>query len=135
MKAAPSSILVVDDNIDTAKMMKVFLKREGYTVQTAYDGPEALEVARTFLPDVVLLDLTLPSMSGREVASELRKVEGLEDVLIVVISGYANPELPPGCSHHLVKPLDHEALLRLLAGESGAPRASSRPPGVFNVGA
>jgi CheY-like chemotaxis protein len=68
-------VLIVEDSVDTAQMMKVLLKGEGYRAQTAYDGGEALEVARSFRLEVVLLDLTLPGMTGHEVAAELRKDE------------------------------------------------------------
>ncbi|MHC5538874.1 response regulator, partial [Singulisphaera rosea] len=104
-----------DDSVDTAKMMKLLLKREGFDARTAYDGPQAIEVSASFQPEIVLLDLTLPGMSGQEVAAELRKNEASADTLIVAISGYGDRGVPPGFDHLLVKPLDHDALLNLLA--------------------
>src|SRR4051812_34367683 len=93
---AVKRVLVVDDSVDTARMMKVLLKREGFDARTAYDGPQAIEVAADFLPDAVLLDLTLPGMSGHEVALELRRNEALAGVLIVAVSGHTHLEPPPG---------------------------------------
>ena len=68
MKAASLRILIVDDNADNARMLKVLLKGEGHEVRIAFDGPEAIEAAKLYKPDVVLLDLSLPSMSGVDVA-------------------------------------------------------------------
>ena len=118
-RAAVKRVLIVDDSIDTARMMKVLLKREGFEARTAFDGPEAIEAAAEFLPDAVLLDLTLPGMSGREVALELRRKEPLAGVLIVAISGHVHAEPPPGFDHMMVKPFDHDALIKLLSGHPG----------------
>jgi CheY-like chemotaxis protein len=107
-------ILVVDDSVDTVAMMKVLLKREGHEVRVAHDGPAALEVAAAYAPEVVLLDLTLPGLSGEEVAAALRKDESTASALIVAVSGY-NDGVPPHFDHLLAKPVDHDALRRLLA--------------------
>ena len=118
-------ILVVDDNVDTARGMARLLKLLGHEVATAHDGPEAIEVAREFRPEFILLDIGLPGMSGYEVASQLRQEECCEDAVIVAVSGYGQDEdrrrsKEAGFDHHLVKPLDHDALLSLLsAGGNG----------------
>ncbi len=109
-------VLVVDDSVDTARMMKVMLKRAGFEVRTAHVGPEAIETAGSFLPAVVLLDLALPGMTGQEVAAELRGDEALAGALIVAISGYGDQGVPPGFDHLLVKPVDQDELLRLIVG-------------------
>ena len=109
-------VLVVDDSVDTAQDDEAPPEAGGLRGR----GPpttarEALEVARAFRPDVVLLDLTLPGMSGQEVAAELRKDEATAGALIVAISGYDEQGVPPGFDHLLVKPVDHDALRSLLA--------------------
>jgi CheY-like chemotaxis protein len=108
-------VLVVDDCVDTARMMKILLKREGHDVRTACDGLEAFQVAIEFLPSVVLLDLTLPGLSGQQVALKLRENPAFSAALIVAISGYSDQGVPPGFDHLLVKPFDHDALKTLLA--------------------
>jgi CheY-like chemotaxis protein len=108
-------VLVVDDSIDTARMMKILLKQAGYEARTAYDGEDALRVAGDFLPDIVLLDLTLPVMTGQEVAAELRNDGRFSGALIVAISGYGDQGVPPGFNHLLVKPVDHDALRAMLS--------------------
>jgi signal transduction histidine kinase/CheY-like chemotaxis protein len=118
-------ILVVDDNVDTARGMGRLLKLIGHEVSTAHNGPEAIEVAKGFNPDFILLDIGLPGMSGYEVALQLRQEECCKDAVIVAISGYGQDEdrrrsKEAGFDHHLIKPLDHDALLTLLsAGPNG----------------
>jgi len=118
-------VLIVDDSIDTANMMQLLLEREGFEVRTAYDGSEAIDVANSFLPDVILLDLTLPGLSGEEVAVRLRDHDAFADILIIAISGYESDGVTLlGFDHLMVKPVDHDALLKLL--EAG--RMSEQPP-------
>jgi PAS domain S-box-containing protein len=116
-------ILVVDDNVDTARGMARLLKLLGHEVATAHSGQEAIEVARAHQQDFILLDIGLPGMSGYEVASQLRKEECCREAVIVAISGYGQEEdrrrsKEAGFDYHLVKPLDHDALLTLLANGS-----------------
>ncbi len=117
-------VLVVDDCRDTARMMRVLLRARGYEIELASTGREALEVAGRFRPGVVLVDIGLPGMDGYEVASLLRGQEYGRDAVIIAVSGYREDEhrrsREAGFDHHLVKPLDHEALLSLLpAGGTG----------------
>jgi len=118
-----SRILVVDDNVDTARGMARLLKLLGHDVRVAHTGPEAIEAARGHRPEVVLLDIGLPGMSGYEVASQLRREDCCAGTLIIAISGYGQEEdrrrsKASGFDHHLVKPIDHDALLSLLASGS-----------------
>ncbi len=116
-------ILVVDDNEDMARGMSRLLKILGHDVRTAYDGISALEAAREHRPDFVLLDIGLPGMDGYEVASRLRREEGSARAVIVAVSGYGKDEdrrrtRDAGFDHHLIKPVDHDALFKLLTGPS-----------------
>ena len=81
-------ILIVDDNQDTAESMARLLQYSGHEVQTAYDGPSAIEAARAHRPDVILLDIGLPGMSGHEIAARLRRDAVLKGSVIIAISGY-----------------------------------------------
>jgi CheY-like chemotaxis protein len=110
-------VLIVDDSRDTARLMKVLLKIEGYETRTAYDGPEAIETARTQRPHVVLLDLILPTMGGAEVAAALRSVPELSGCQIVAVSGYDADRIPHPSpfDHHLTKPVDPHHLIQVLA--------------------
>ncbi len=111
-------ILVVDDNQDTAMSCARLLKGMGHEVRTAFDGLAALEAARSFKPQAILLDIGLPGMNGYEVAKTLRE-EGFANELIVAISGYGQPEdrersRQAGFDDLLVKPVPRDALLQVL---------------------
>lgn len=113
-------ILVIDDNIDTARGMARLLGLNGHELQTAHSGPEGIAAARAFHPDVILLDIGLPGMDGYEVARRLKEERELADVLIIAVTGYGQDEdrkrsSSAGIDYHLVKPIDHEVLVTLLA--------------------
>jgi two-component system CheB/CheR fusion protein len=111
--------LLVEDNRDVADSLALLLRGKGHEVRTAYDGPEALEAAREFRPEVVFLDIGLPTLGGLEVARRLRQRPGSEGLLLVALSGYGTEEdrrrsRESGCDDHLIKPADPDALLQLL---------------------
>ncbi|MFO1431875.1 MAG: ATP-binding protein [Candidatus Competibacteraceae bacterium] len=113
-------ILVVDDNVDVAESMAVLLELEGHQVRTVYTAHAALEAARTFRPDVVLLDIGLPGMDGYEVARRLRASPATRHVLLIALTGYGREEdrarsKAAGFDRHLVKPVEPEALNALIA--------------------
>jgi two-component system CheB/CheR fusion protein len=113
-------ILVVDDNVDAAESLALFLGMNGHEVRTAFDGPAALELARTCRPEVVVLDIGMPGMDGYEVARRLRQEPGLGSVLLVALTGYGQEQdrrrsREAAIDHHLVKPVDPQALRALLA--------------------
>jgi len=111
-------VLIVDDNRDAADSISMLLQLEGHEVRTAYRGEEALEVAATFVADLVLLDIGLPGMNGYEVARRLR--ENGYSARLVALTGYGQPEdiqraREAGFNAHLVKPVDFEHVLKTLA--------------------
>lgn len=112
-------VLVVDDNIDSADSMALLLSLDGYEVRIAFEGTGALAEAAHFLPRAVLLDIGLPGMDGYEVAKRLRDLPGLQNALMIAITGYGQEDdrarsKAAGFDHHLVKPVDPEALSQLL---------------------
>ena len=113
-------VLIVDDNEDMAQSTAQLLTLLGHNVQTAYDGPSAIEAARAYRPDVILLDIGLPDMDGFDVAGQVRQQPELKNTVIIAISGYAEKvdrtrSREAGFDHHLVKPIDFNTLLYLLA--------------------
>ncbi|HXF80028.1 MAG TPA: response regulator [Usitatibacter sp.] len=120
----PRRVLVVDDNADAAESLGMLLEVRGNVVRIAYDGLQALEAAGDFDPEIVLLDIGMPKMSGYEVAKRLRAARG-DSVLIVAITGWGQEEdrrraREAGFDHHFTKPVDYEALLELIEGEAPA---------------
>ena len=125
-------VLVVDDSISTAQSMAALLQLKGHDARVAFDGPKALETAAAFHPEVVLLDIGMPGMNGYQVAKQLRQMPGLEQTLLVAISGYGQEEdrrrsREAGFQHHLVKPVRLSAVLELLVSAAfPTPPASRR---------
>ena len=118
-KPPPLRLLVVDDNADVLASMELLLGLTGFEVQSAPDGPTALEKAKEFHPEVVLLDIGLPGMDGYQVAAHLRQEETVKDATLIAISGYGQEEdlrlaREAGFDHHLVKPIASAELFKLL---------------------
>jgi CheY-like chemotaxis protein/two-component sensor histidine kinase len=117
--AATHRILVVDDNRDSAETMAMLLQIGGHTVHVAFDGPSALPAVREFQPEVVLLDLGLPGLTGYEVAKKVQEMELTLRPLLVAMTGYGQQgdrqrTRAAGFDHHLVKPVDLEMLQQIL---------------------
>ncbi|MGH8714192.1 MAG: response regulator [Casimicrobiaceae bacterium] len=113
-------VLIVDDNRDATDSMAMLLAMDGYDVQVAYDGTQALAAVQAARPDVVLLDIGLPGMDGFEVARRLRAESDNRGIVIVAVSGYGHEEhrllaSEAGCDHHLVKPVEPAVVSELLA--------------------
>jgi CheY-like chemotaxis protein/nitrogen-specific signal transduction histidine kinase len=112
-------ILVVDDNVDAAVSVQRLLKDWGHDAQTAFNGPDAIAKARTFRPQIVLLDIGMPGMSGYVVAKQLRAEHEFESMIITALTGYGQAEdrrrsREAGFNHHLTKPPDPKILAALL---------------------
>ena len=122
---AARRILVVDDNRDAVDALAMMLKLGGNDVEIAYEGTTALGMAQSFVPDAVVLDIGLPGMDGYEVARRLRARPETAGALIVAVTGYGQKEdrersRAAGFDHHLVKPIESDALLMLLGAQGGA---------------
>ena len=116
---AGRKVLVVDDNHDAAETLSLLLRLYGHDVQTANDGPQALGVAASMLPDTVIMDIGLPGMDGYEAARRLRALPGLAGVRLIALTGYGqdadrNAALAAGFEYHVTKPADSKELARLI---------------------
>lgn len=112
-------VLVVDDNLDAVHSMAMLLKMLGHEVQFAINGFAALDVARKFRPEVILLDIGLPDFQGDDIARQLKWEPGLEGTRIIVVTGRNDDEvrqrmIDAGCEQFFVKPLDMPTLEALL---------------------
>lgn len=111
-------LLVVDDHQNTADLLAILLREEGYAVEVAYTGTEAIQKARRSGPDAVLLDLALPDIDGCRVAREIRERDA--GIFLLAVTGFSDDETrrrveEAGFDHKLLKPVDLEELRRLLA--------------------
>jgi PAS domain S-box-containing protein len=112
-------ILIVDDNVDAATTISALLKAWGHVVQVAYNGSSVIEIVRNFRPEIILLDIGLPGMSGYDVAKQLRAEPFLPPVIIAALTGYGQDSdrqrsLDAGFDYHLTKPPDPGLLESLL---------------------
>ncbi|MFZ5831055.1 MAG: response regulator [Planctomycetota bacterium] len=119
-------VLVVDDNQAAAEMLSLVVRSLGNEVRTCYDGPQALEAAEQFLPDIVLLDIGMPGMDGYEVARRIREQPWGEHITLVAVTGWGQEEdrrrtKEVGFDHHLVKPASPVVLERILAHHQDQP--------------
>ncbi|MEO8875436.1 MAG: ATP-binding protein, partial [Polyangiaceae bacterium] len=119
-------ILVVDDNVDSAEMMSMMLESVGYEVAMAHDGPEALAAIENFTPDVALLDIGLPVMTGYELGERLHATPQGKNCRLIALTGYGQSHdraqsKASGFEAHLVKPVDMRALLQLIATDITPP--------------
>jgi CheY-like chemotaxis protein len=116
---AQHGILVVDDDRDSAETLAVLLRVEGYRAETAYDGVEALRVAESCQPQLVLLDISMPEIDGFDVAAKLRERPWARNLRVVAITGWNRVDdreraRMAGFDEYLVKPLDLERLKAVL---------------------
>jgi CheY-like chemotaxis protein len=117
MNATPLRILIVDDCADTAQTFKFLLESEGHEARIASDGPAAIAAASLQKLDAVLLDVTLPGMSGIDVAKEFRRDPEQAGCVLVAVSGHDKENLPSPSpfNQHFVKPVDVASLLDYLS--------------------
>jgi CheY-like chemotaxis protein len=113
-------ILIVDDHEDTAEMLSMLLTGKGHDTQVALDGTAALVAAAAFQPHLGLLDLSLPGMSGYELAQRLRAMPGLARIRLVAVTGHGSEghrmrARSAGFNDHLLKPVNLEAVEAVLA--------------------
>lgn len=120
--AVPSGrrrILVADDNEDAAELLAELLTRMGNEVRTANDGAAAVDLAAAFGPDVILLDIGMPTLNGYEACRRIREQPWGEKVVLIALTGWGRDEdkrqsQDAGFDHHMVKPLRSGALKQLL---------------------
>jgi CheY-like chemotaxis protein len=116
-------ILIVDDNADNANSLAMMMRFLGHETALAYDGVEALETAETFHPDVILLDIGLPKLSGHDVARSIRARPWGKSVMLVALTGWGQDHdrrrsQEAGFDHHMVKPVEFEALRQIMVSAS-----------------
>jgi CheY-like chemotaxis protein len=120
-RGSASRVLVVDDNVDACESVAMILRACGFDVRCLHDGPSVLSTALRWHPDVIVLDIGLPGMSGLEVATQLRQHEEFERTPLAALTGYGQEEdqrrsAQAGFNLHLTKPIDPLALYEYLSG-------------------
>jgi len=109
-------VLLVDDEIDILEFIQYNLEKEGYSVQTATNGFEGISIARSFLPDLILLDVMMPEMDGIEACVELRKDPFLKNTIIAFLTARSEDYsqiagLDSGADDYITKPIKPRMLI------------------------
>jgi len=113
-------ILIVEDNPQNMRLIEMTLRAKSYTLLKATDGEEALDVAMREHPDLIIMDIQLPKMSGLEVTRKLRDTPAFAHTPIIAITAYAmkgdrEKALDAGCNAHLSKPISTRDLPEMIA--------------------
>ena len=111
-----TKILYVEDNPDNVYMLMRRLKKKGFELIVAGDGQEGIDKAIEENPDLILMDLSLPTMDGWTATAKIKNIEGIKDIPIIALSAHAMPEhrdraIKAGCSDYDTKPVDIKRLL------------------------
>jgi PAS domain S-box-containing protein len=114
-------VLIADDNLDAAESLQLWLQLAGHEVRIAANGTEALSAAEVFLPEVALLDLGMPDISGLEVARRIRAASWGRGMVLIALTGWGQEEdrrrsAEAGFDHHLTKPVPPDAIEELIRG-------------------
>jgi signal transduction histidine kinase/ActR/RegA family two-component response regulator len=117
---APLRVLVVDDNLDAAHTLNLFLAAAGHRVEIAYNALDAIDMAKVFAPQVCLLDIGLPDLDGNELARRLRTLPQTREAVLVAATGYGRQQdrdaaHEAGFDHYMVKPVNTVQLSEVLA--------------------
>ncbi len=132
-------ILVVDDEADILELLKYNLKKEGYVVKTAANGKEAVAIAYTFLPDLVLLDIMMPHQDGVETCAQLRDIPALENTFIIFLTARAEEysevaAFDIGADDYITKPIKPRALLSRISAMFRRGEVKSKESQTITIG-
>jgi two-component system, cell cycle response regulator DivK len=112
----PARILIVEDNEMNRDMLSRRLQRRGYVISVAEDGRIGLEMAKKLLPDIILLDMSLPEMDGWEVTARLKSEQSTRHIPIIALTAHAmvsdkERALAAGCNDYDTKPIEFQRLI------------------------
>jgi DNA-binding response OmpR family regulator len=124
----PLRVLLADDDRDATLSLSTLLRLEGYEVRHVYDGEATLTAVREFEPDLVLIDIGMPKVSGYDVARRVRERYGKEGPVLVALTGWKQASdrilaTLAGFDHHVAKPYDPAVLLQLIRSFEGKTRS------------
>ena len=116
----PIKILVVDDDLDIIEILKYNLNNSGYFVKSANNGIKAIKKAKKFLPDIILMDVMMPEMTGIEACSEIRKIDQLRNTIIIFLSARSEDytqisAYDAGADDYISKPVKPKILLKKIS--------------------
>jgi len=127
------TVLLIEDNEQNRYLATFLLERSGYGVFSAEDGPRGIRMAEELLPDLILLDIQLPTMDGYAVARALRAIGALREVPIIAVTSYAmvgdrEKALAAGCTGYIEKPIDPDRFVQQIERYRAAPPSAGEAP-------
>jgi two-component system alkaline phosphatase synthesis response regulator PhoP len=132
-------VLVVDDEEPILELLKYNLEKNGYEVKTAQDGAKAVDIARKFIPDLVLLDIMMPKMDGVETCRQLRDLPELQKMFVVFLTARSEEysevaAFDIGADDYITKPIKPRALMSRISALFRRDSKKSSPSSVISIG-
>jgi two-component system alkaline phosphatase synthesis response regulator PhoP len=132
-------ILVVDDEVDILELLKYNLKKEGYNVKTVSNGIEAVQTAKDFSPDLILLDIMMPNQDGVETCRQLRELPELENTFIIFLTARSEEysevaAFDIGADDYITKPIKPRALMSRIGAMFRRGEVKSKDSNLISVG-
>jgi len=139
MKSSPLKILVVDDDLDIIEILKYNLNKSGYLVKSAKNGIEAIKRAKKFLPNIILMDVMMPEMSGIEACSEIKQIDELSETMIIFLSARSEDytqisAYDAGADDYISKPIKPKILLKKISNIAKKIKSNKDLPIVLDLG-
>lgn len=133
-----NKVLVVDDEQDILEMLEYNLKKEGYDVKTASNGKEAIDVARTYHPQLILMDIMMPKMDGIEACRQIRQVPKLKETFIIFLTARSEEysevaAFEVGASDYITKPIKPRALMSRISAYFRREAAEAKEENVIRI--
>jgi len=139
MKSPPLKILVVDDDLDIIEILKYNLNKSGYLVKSAKNGIEAIKRAKKFMPNIILMDVMMPEMSGIEACSEIKQIDELSETMIIFLSARSEDytqisAYDAGADDYISKPIKPKILLKKISNIAKKIKSNKNMPIVLDLG-
>ena len=139
MKSSPLKILVVDDDLDIIEILKYNLNKSGYLVKSAKNGIEAIKRAKKFMPNIILMDVMMPEMSGIEACSEIKQIDELSETVIIFLSARSEDytqisAYDAGADDYISKPIKPKILLKKISNIAKKIKSNKNMPIVLDLG-
>ena len=139
MDISSIKVLVVDDDPDIVEILKYNLKNSGYSVKSAGNGVEAIKKAKKFIPDIILMDVMMPEMSGIEACEEIKNIDQLSQAIIIFLSARSEDytqisAYDAGADDYISKPVKPKILLKKISNIAKKINSEKNAPNIIDLG-
>ena len=139
MDISSIKVLVVDDDPDIVEILKYNLKNSGYSVKSAGNGVDAIKKAKKFIPDIILMDVMMPEMSGIEACEEIKNIDQLSQAIIIFLSARSEDytqisAYDAGADDYISKPVKPKILLKKISNIAKKINSEKKAPWIIDLG-